>query len=243
MIDVITSQLADICQDISCQARVCVSIGESTIEAAVASAQKAAEKADIVEIRLDFLDQPVVAPFIAKHACPLLFTNRPIWEGGKCTAPESERIELLIEAISLKAAWVDMEFKAGKAVWMEALQAKKHSPTQLILSFHDFEGTPKDSILLDILRQMKDSGADAGKIITTATSHEDVLRTLNLLAEARSLAFPLATFCMGKIGKISRLASVVLGGYLTYCAPDNNPGTAPGQLTVSEMRTLLQQFT
>ena len=242
MIDVIAPQLADGCQDASYKARICVSVGESTIEAAVASAQKAAEKANIVEIRLDFLDQPAVAPFVSQLTCPLLFTNRPTWEGGKCATAEHERIKLLIDAISHKAACVDLEFKAGKDLWTEALQAKRHSPTQLILSFHDFEDTPADGILLDILRKMKDSGADAGKIITTATTHKDVLRTLNLLTEARSLAFPLAAFCMGKIGKISRLASVVLGGYLTYCAPDSNSGTAPGQLTVSEMRQLLQQF-
>jgi 3-dehydroquinate dehydratase type I len=54
--------------------------------------------------------------------------------------------------------------------------------------------------------------------------------------------FPLIAFCMGAIGKISRLATIKLGGYMTYAAPDEGKETAPGQMPVSVLRDMLSRL-
>jgi 3-dehydroquinate dehydratase len=47
---------------------------------------------------------------------------------------------------------------------------------------------------------------------------------------------------MGAIGKISRLATTKLGGYMTYAAPDGGKETAPGQIPVSVIRDMLARL-
>jgi 3-dehydroquinate dehydratase-1/3-dehydroquinate dehydratase/shikimate dehydrogenase len=43
---------------------------------------------------------------------------------------------------------------------------------------------------------------------------------------------------MGRPGVISRLATLELGGYMTYCAASDNEATAPGQLSVVTLRQI-----
>jgi 3-dehydroquinate dehydratase type I len=87
-----------------------------------------------------------------------------------------------------------------------------------------------------------ESGAHIGKIVTIAKDYKDVLRILNLQAAAAENNFPLIAFCMGVIGKISRLATTMLGGYMTYAAPDEGEETAPGQIRVSALRAMLKSL-
>ena len=44
---------------------------------------------------------------------------------------------------------------------------------------------------------------------------------------------------MGKAGVISRAATLELGGFMTYAASDTGEITAPGQLSVSALRSIL----
>ena len=86
------------------QKNICLSIAEPNLDDALAAAQSFAEKADVIEVRLDLLDQPAVKPFVDAIKTPLLFTNRPKWEGGNWQGTEEDRIALLVEAIVKGAA-------------------------------------------------------------------------------------------------------------------------------------------
>jgi 3-dehydroquinate dehydratase len=48
---------------------------------------------------------------------------------------------------------------------------------------------------------------------------------------------------MGPIGRISRLATVALGGYMTYGAPEGGSESAAGQMPVPVLRNMLAQLT
>ena len=85
---------------------------------------------------------------------------------------------------------------------------------------------------------MRDSGAHIGKIVTMAHDFRQALRILQLQEKAAQLDFPLISFAMGEAGRISRAATCALGGYMTYCAPDSGEATAPGQIRVSDLRTI-----
>ena len=52
--------------------------------------------------------------------------------------------------------------------------------TNVILSHHDYEGTPTDEELDALVAKMVDSGADIAKIATTATDISDSMRMLQL---------------------------------------------------------------
>jgi 3-dehydroquinate dehydratase-1/3-dehydroquinate dehydratase/shikimate dehydrogenase len=224
-------------------AGICVSIASEQTETALNIAKQAEELADTIEIRLDTLEQPAIDPFIAGLSKPLLFTNRPDWEGGNYKGEEAERVSFLQEAILAGASFVDIEVKTShtlKQILFKAIDATK---TKLIISWHDFSGTPSSEELGEILHQQRSSGAHVGKIVTMAEDYQDVLRVLSLQSEAAEHDFPLIAFCMGKAGMISRLATLKLGGFMTYAAPDTGNAAAPGQLPVSYVRETIARLT
>lgn len=224
-------------------AGVCVSVACANVAQAIDIAKQSERHADVIEIRLDSLAQPEIAPFIKNISMPLLFTNRPEWEGGACMGSEATRISLLLQAIGHDCAMVDLELKTAPELRGEVLDALlQHPQTALVVSWHDFSGTPSSAELGEILQQQMESGAHIGKIVTTANDYKDVLRVLNLQAAAAENNFPLIAFCMGPIGKISRLATIKLGGYMTYAAPDGGKETAPGQIPVSVLRDMLSRL-
>jgi 3-dehydroquinate dehydratase-1/3-dehydroquinate dehydratase/shikimate dehydrogenase len=215
---------------------VCVSVAQPSVEQALAAAETLAGQADVIEIRLDALAQPAVAPFMARLATPLLFTNRPQWEGGRHQGDETSRGALLLEAAHSGCAYVDLELKADSGLRRELLATA--TTTRVILSWHNFDQTPDDATLAEILAQQQQSGAHIGKLITMAHSWQDVLRVLHLQLAAAAMNFPLIAFCMGSAGVISRLATLELGGYMTYAAPEAGGATAPGQLPVATLNRL-----
>jgi len=224
-------------------AGVCVSVACEQVGQAIALAKDSANFADVVEIRLDSLSHPEIEPFVKSLAKPLLFTNRPEWEGGSFTGSELERIGLLLKAVQHDCALVDLELRTAPELRAELLDVLlKHPQTGLIISWHDFSGTPSSDELGEILLQQIESGAHIGKIVPTANDPRDVLRVLNLQVIAAENNFPLIAFCMGTLGKISRLATIKLGGYMTYASPDKGKETAPGQISVSVIRDMLSRL-
>ena len=222
-------------------AGVCVSVACEKVVQAVALAKHSERYADVIEIRLDSLSHPEIEPFVKNCTKPLLFTNRPDWEGGSFQGPEAARIGLLLQAVQHDCALVDLELKTAPELRGELLDVLlKHTQTALIVSWHDFSGTPSSHELGEILQQQIESGAHIGKIVTTANDYKDVLRILNLQTIAAENNFPLIAFCMGPIGTISRLATIKLGGYMTYAAPDGGKETASGQIPVSALRAMLK---
>ena len=201
------------------------------------------DKVDVVEIRLDLMTHPDVGSCIScLPDIPLLFTNRPIWEGGKYDDSEKDRIALLRNAIAANAAYIDIELNTEKKLRNEVISAAQGRQTAVIISNHNFTETPPTDILEDTLHQMMDSGADIGKIVTTANDPSDVVRVLALLQTSRTNTFQLSAFCMGAVGRISRLATLYLGGCMTYVAVDDLSATAPGQFTTDQFHTLIQLF-
>lgn len=220
------------------QKYICLSIAEPSLAGALAAARRFEDRADLIEIRLDLLDQPEVQPFLDGLTTPLLFTNRPQWEGGSWQGSEEERIALLVAAVDSGAAYVDIELLAPDESRRQILAAAAAARSKVIVSWHNFTDTPDDGVLADIFRRQRQSGADIGKMVTMAHSYSDSLRVLGLQLLAAHENFPLAAFCMGQAGKISRAATLELGGVLTYAAADRQSCTAPGQLSVDDLRTI-----
>ncbi|WP_456387033.1 type I 3-dehydroquinate dehydratase [Desulfolithobacter sp.] len=222
--------------------KICVSLAGADAAAVASAVRPVLDLVDVVEIRLDSMTNPEVKKCCALIPKPLLFTNRPTWEGGQFGGTEEERVAPLLTAIRARAAWVDLELRADGALRRSLLSAAAESGTEVISSWHDFSGTPSRERLNALLAQMMESGCHVGKIVTTAQNEADVLRVLALQEQALVDGFPLSCFCMGAAGRISRFATLYLGGYMTYGALDGSLATAPGQLTVRQLQTLTQVF-
>ena len=220
---------------------ICLSIARQQTSAAIELMRQTDAAADLFEIRLDALAElPDFARFREATAKPLLFTCRPQWEGGMYEGTEEERLVILQQAVASGADYLDLELKAAESMRQSLLAACAASSCRLLLSWHDFSGTPSRQALMTIFQQMYRSGAPMGKIVTTAKRFQDVLQVLSLQQEAEEMEFPLVAFCMGEAGRISRLATLELGGFLTYAAPDDGAGTAPGQLRATTLKKLME---
>ena len=222
--------------------KICVSVSAPDADMVARTVQANNGLVDLVEVRLDAMARPDVDGCLRLVQFPLLFTNRPSWEGGSFSGSEQERLQPLLQAVELQAAYVDLELRADKALRQRLLAAKRSSATRLILSWHDFRATPGAEELTGLLQRMRAAGADIGKIVTTAETTGDVLRVLALLEEAHRIGFPLSAFCMGKVGRISRVATIYLGGEMTYVAAAEDQATAPGQLSAARMNQLCALF-
>jgi 3-dehydroquinate dehydratase type I len=111
---------------------------------------------------------------------------------------------------------------------------KKRS--RCLLSLHDLERTPPLNKLKGIVQRQLKAGADVCKVITTAQNLADNLTTLELIGE-----FPktnIISFAMGPMGISSRIFCPLVGGYLTYAAIEEGKESAPGQITVAQLRKI-----
>ena len=219
--------------------KICVALTGRDAAEISAMAQPVLSDVDVIEIRLDGMAKPDVVKCCSLLRKPLLFTNRPAWEGGAFSGSEDERVRSLLTAVELNADYIDFELRAAEELRSDLLKAMQSSTCRMILSCHYFEATPSATALSKTLDRMMDSGTHIGKIITTAHTPDDVLRVLQLQEKARAADFPLSCFCMGEAGQISRLATLYLGGYMTYACLSDSQATASGQLSVLQLKKLI----
>ena len=226
---------------------ICIPISAGGDEAAKTLMTRAFAVGDMVELRLDGMKDPDLQDLLRNLPGPVLVTNRRKEEGGAYSGPEPERIGRLEDAVTLGAQYVDVEASTDgelinklKARIKDANDSSKpmDCTTRLILSWHDFSGTPTEDVLQEQFHRMQAIGADIIKIVTFAESAEDNLRLLNLLAYGRRREQEMIAFCMGAFGRQSRIMAPFFGSCLTYASLEAGAESAPGQLTASEMKQL-----
>jgi len=196
--------------------------------------------ADLIELRVDFLNPPRFAPLLEALEKPLIVTHRRRDEGGRYEGSEGNRLAILQEAVDLGADFVDVELRSGRT----ALEKFIHHPkkSRLILSAHDFERTPSPTVLRRLFQRLERYEAEVIKIVTMARSIEDNLRVLSLIPHARARKRGIIAFCMGEKGKVSRVLAPLMGAAWTYASLDRKRVSAPGQMTALEIREAWEKF-
>ena len=220
--------------------KVCIPIVETTVEKALIAIREANRWADLIELRADFLKRMKLAPLLENRRKPLIITNRKKEEGGKYKGEEKKRLSVLQEAIDLGADYVDVELATERPFLRGLIRNKKG--TQVILSFHDFQRTPSLKELQNLFGQMIRLGTDVIKIVSFARSWEDNLNILSLIPFAKARRRKIVAFCMGEKGKISRLFSPFMGAAWTYASLGRGKASAPGQLTVRELKDVWEKM-
>jgi 3-dehydroquinate dehydratase type I len=215
--------------------KICVSVPPQTVTEALALIEKAENlHADFIEVRLDSLKKHDQLVDIAHCSdTPLIATNRSVKYQGKFLGAETERKKTLIDAAINGFEYVDIELSTPKL--KDIVNHLREIGTKLIISFHDFNETPRSTQLNKILKNEITGGADACKIVTMARSIEDNLKVLAFVSKACDYA-KIICFAMGELGKPSRLLSPVFGAFFTIASLESGIETAKGQLTIQEMR-------
>ncbi len=222
--------------------KICVALGEATMEGMIEAAGLVEPYADVIELRLDYLNSPDVAGLIKRIKKSVLCTVRAQWEGGLFKGDEDARVRLLCDSVDAGAAYVDLELNAPQSSLKMLKNKMETASTKLIVSLHDFKQTGSYDQLAEKIVAMQESGADIGKLITTAHSAEDNMTMLKLLKFAADRNFSLIGFCMGEPGGVSRVITCDFGGYMTYCCKDKLTATAPGQIDARSMAEIYSRF-
>ena len=103
---------------------------------------------------------------------------------------------------------------------------------KVLMSYHDFEKTPTVMEMKERLEKMEIMGADICKIAVMPFSYKDVIQLLNTTMEmSQRLTRPLVTMSMGIVGEL-------VGSSITFASVGQS--SAPGQLTLEDMQTLLE---
>lgn len=220
--------------------RWCVSITAPTTAEAKRRMLEGIDRTGWVELRLDRIPQVRLKRLLPAPRGKVIVTCRHPEEGGGFNGTEEERVALLKEAVASGADMVDLEIRTdpGLREKLQALIRSRSSGVKLILSHHDFTGTPAVSSLRRILEEGRRAGADIVKIVPFALTPEDNLKILSLIPSARKKGWEIIAFCMGREGKVSRILAPFLGSYLTYVSLSPGQESAPGQWTVAEMKQL-----
>ncbi len=216
--------------------RIAVPVVEANTNRARSKYLRAARKGLWTELRLDYLEQPDLKRLFRSHPGPVIATNRLAAEGGKWTGRERARRALLEEALALGADFLDLELAADPD-WRREVYAHR-GQAQIILSWHDFSGTPDTESLEATLQKMLAQEADVIKMVALARQPEDNLRLLSLIPKAKAAGREIIAFCMGPVGKWSRITAPLLGSFLTFAPFTKKGASAPGQLTVNEVKRL-----
>ena len=111
----------------------------------------------------------------------------------------------------------------------------------VIISMHDFDGTPSKEKIIEILKEQQDAGADIVKVAFMPNDIQDVLNLLDATATFTKLhaTIPVVTVAMSHLGVISRLAGFLFGSAITFAAATHG-GSAPGQVSVAQTRASLE---
>ncbi|MBN2250498.1 MAG: type I 3-dehydroquinate dehydratase [Candidatus Altiarchaeota archaeon] len=214
---------------------ICVPITEPSIKAAVDAANST--DADIIEVRLDFLRESCGMDRLTDIRKPVIATCMPEWEGGLFKGTEKERITILKEAVKY-AAYVSIELNTKRGLRDELMEDARCKNVKTIVACHDFRKTPRKEDIIKTLEKEKDAGADIAKIAYHAKDYGDVLKTMQALTESK-LGIPVIAVSMGEYGRISRVIGPLFGSYLTFASAGKGKESAPGQLTIDELKQVL----
>jgi 3-dehydroquinate dehydratase type I len=219
---------------------ICIPIASTTNDEAIARMERAAAVADCVELRIDRIPDADLVRLLGARRCPVIVTNRRREEGGNFTGTEAERIAILKEAARFGADYVDVEAATDPSLKAELRSALADGATQLIVSWHDFSGTPPAETLEAKLAACMADAPAIVKIVTHADAAADCLRVLALIPRGRQMGQAISAFCMGSAGKISRIMAPLVGSAIAYASLDPEEASAPGQMTIRQMREIMR---
>jgi 3-dehydroquinate dehydratase-1 len=192
----------------------------------------------MAELRIDLFarrDPAYVAAQIGRlTGLPTLATVRMAAEGGAWTGSEDERISLY-EAVLPLVDGIDIELQATQVLEIVGPLASVNAKL-LVLSHHDFEGTPPYETLANIARRAVAAGADIVKIAAQINQDADIAVLARLLEERP--APNLVVIGMGERGLPTRLMFPHEGSLFTFAAQGDRV-SAPGQIAYQRLIPLL----
>ena len=214
---------------------ICLPVVENNIDEAIKKAEEYLKIADLVEFRIDFMENVNEEDIekLAKYPC--IITVRPDWEGGYWKEDNEKRLKLIKKAIEYNAKYVDIELREKRNKEIVKFRDETNSKTKIIVSYHDFEKTPSKNELINIVEDSLKIG-DIAKFATMVNNKEDILNILEVINKYSGRVIGIG---MGEKGKITRILGVYFGSILTF-ASYKGKSSAPGQIDIFTLKKILE---
>ncbi len=205
----------------------------------------AREHADAIEFRMDLTDEPLAAIEAYDGELPILATNRAAWEGGDWDGNDADRLEVLAAATEFEAVGaIDVELEAildDEIDTDELLETARDRDVSVVVSAHDFAGTPSRGEMVSTLTEAS-KYADVAKLAVTAESKADTIALLSATEQLTYHGDRVATMAMGEVGSHTRAVAPVYGSKIGYAPVDSADATAPGQYDLETLSTLVSNL-
>lgn len=203
---------------------ICIPVIGPTMGQALEDIKRARSLADLIEIRIDLIENFQLKKLLEATGPEVIVTYRPIREGGKCTLPDLDRLKVLEEALVLGAKFIDIE-------WDAIQNLKNADQSKVIVSRHFFNEFPIN--LTEIIANLDKHPVAITKV---AVKIEELAQNAILFSALKNKKKPLILIGMGEEGLISRITTRIFGGFLTFASLTSGKESAPGQIAAEELR-------
>lgn len=217
--------------------KICVPIQAKNQKEALKRLEEAKKGgADLAELWLDQIgDLDLKTLLKSKHLPVVCVCKRPE-EKGVFKGGFEALAEVLLKAVSCGANYVDIPLQMPENLNKKIVHEARKKKCKVILSHHDFAATPDYSKLIKLSDIMVKRGASVIKIATHADDLDDTVSIISLASYCQGKKTPHILIAMGPKGILSRILTPTLGGEMMFAVLKKSRQTAPGQLTVKELR-------
>lgn len=145
----------------------------------------------------------------------------------------------IISLISNSEAFLDLDITQKE----ELEHIKKNDMTiKLIVSYHNYEKTPEDEELQNILLDMESYLPEMYKISTVCNDQNDALRLLQLQLFIKEQNKKYIILGMGEFGTITRVYGTLWGNEMIFAPKSHEDLSAHGQLTKKQLETIFREL-
>ncbi len=195
----------------------------------------------LIEIRWDYFHSKIsgdLAKWVIKYVHS--FNMKAIFTYRGSNTNFNEHHLLLNELISFKPDYIDLDVDIIASQLTELVDFSIKNDVMIVYSYHNDNETPPLPILSDMfeffiqmLPGLTSREGNILKMVCTAKNTEDNETIIQFCDQFSNLGIDLISFCMGEMGKSTRIKSIQHGAVYTY-AYIREP-TAAGQIHFSDI--------
>ncbi|RPG74282.1 MAG: type I 3-dehydroquinate dehydratase [Euryarchaeota archaeon TMED248] len=152
---------------------------------------------------------------------PVIFTVRPVREGGFFAGNEKQRLDVLSKAIKSEVSFVDLELSIEEKDRKKLHSSAADSGCKVIASYHDSSATPSANEIIELVRSNYDKG-DIIKFCSSISNHQDSLQIIEAAHTLSNDEEPHSLMGLGNGGDWVRLHAPILGQSLVYATMLNH---------------------
>lgn len=143
----------------------------------------------------------------------------------------------IISLISNSESFLDLDISQKDE--LEHIE-KNNMHIKLIVSYHNYEKTPTNDELINILMDIESHNPELYKIATVCHNENDALRLLQLQSQLKEQHKKHIVLGMGEFGTITRVYGTLWGNEMIFAPIHTEENSAPGQLTKQELEKIFE---